>query len=274
MAYAFEHQESPVYSDDGSLTRVWNVADCQDHNQAEALAFGANAPIYEGRIRKGQGNVSRTGYSTFRVEIKHEPPPPDPNDPSQQPPNNDPPGGILEFDAAGTTQHITTAVVNQWHYPNNAPNMKGAIGVGKDTVEGTDIIIPTLQFTITKHFPIAQVSGTYVKNLARMTGRTNQLDYNLAGEDFEAGELLFLGASGSCRGRLDWEISYRFSASENIENYKIPGTSITVASKKGHDYLWIRFKQEESQDNLVQVPEFAYVARVYKDADFKTILGF
>lgn len=274
MAYAFEAQESPIYSDDGSLVRHFFVEECQDASQAEALAFGAAITIYEGRIRESQGNARSIGYQTFQVEIKYKPPPPDPNDPSQQPPNNDPPTGILEFDASGTTQHITTAVVNQWHYPSGAPNMKGAIGVGKDAVEGTDIIIPALQFTITKHFAIAQITGTYVKNLARLTGKTNQVDYNLSGEDFEAGELLFMGASGSCRGRLDWEISYRFSASENIANYTIPGTTIKVTEKRGHDYLWIRFKGEESSNNLVQVPEFAYVARVYKEADFKQVLGF
>lgn len=269
MAYAYEAHESPQYADDGSLTRTFIVEGSQDALQSEGVAFGAASTDYEGRIRGNKFNTERLGFSTFKCGIKYELPP---QDPSQQPPNNDPPQGIIEFDTAGGTQHITTAKA-QTHYPQNAPDMKRAIGVGRDTVEGVDIIVPSLQFTVTRHFPIAQITGGYIKDLARLTGKTNKLDYDLDGETFEAGELLFMGASGGCRGRPDWEIAFRFQAEQNNTNLDVSPT-ITGITKKGHQYLWVRFKQEESQNNLVQVPEFAYVATVYEEEDFKAILGF
>jgi hypothetical protein len=90
--------------------------------------------------------------------------------------------------------------------------------------------------------------------------------------------LLFLGSTGSARERIDWEITYRFEASQNVSELTIPGTGIQVSDKRGHDYMWVRFKKEEAVEggkpHLVQVPEFAYVSRVYREADFKSVLGF
>lgn len=270
MPYTYEAHESPSYSDDGSLERVFFVNECQDGAQAEGLVMAAAFPTYEGRIREARPAVNRLGFNTFRGTIKYKPPPLD-DDQQSQTPNTDPPGGILEFDTSGGTQHVTTALA-QTNYPANAPDMKRAIGVGTDTVDGTDVIVPKLSLTITRHWQIAQVTGAYVKNLARLTGKTNGLEYALSGELFDVGELLFLGATGTCRGRPDWEITYRFEASQNGLIDVSP--TLTQIPKQGHQYLWVKFKHEANANHLVQVPEFAYVATVYYPADFRAFLGF
>jgi len=64
-------------------------------------------------------------------------------------------------------------------------------------------------------------------NLFILTGRVNQAAF----KGFAAGEVLFLGASGSKRGDGDWEITFNYAASPNVTN--LPVGSITVASKKG-----------------------------------------
>ena len=94
----------------------------------------------------------------------------------------------------------------------------------------------------------------------------------------DLGECLFLGASGSRRQQGqnpndgDWEITFKFAASPNAVNLQI-GT-ITVASKKGWEYLWVRYEdaEDDAASMLVKKPVAAYVEKVYEDADF-AVLG-
>ena len=86
-----------------------------------------------------------------------------------------------------------------------------------------------------------------------------------------AGECLFLGASGSKRGEDDWEITYRFAASPNRSSISVG--PITVASKKGWEYLWVRYADEEDagSNTLVKKPIAAYVERVYEEGNFAAL---
>jgi hypothetical protein len=51
---------------------------------------------------------------------------------------------------------------------------------------------------------------------------------------------------------------------------------MTVPSKAGFEYLWVRYKQTESGDtkNLIPKPVHAYVERVSEKVAFATLFGF
>lgn len=46
---------------------------------------------------------------------------------------------------------------------------------------------------------------------------------------------------------------------------------MTVAQKRGWDYLWVRFGEKAVQGVLLKVPIAAYVERVYEDGDFSQL---
>jgi len=100
-----------------------------------------------------------------------------------------------------------------------------------------------------------------------LTGKVN----NASWKGFAAGEVLFLGVSGSKRGEDDWEITFRFAASPNRTNIQIG--NITVASKKGWEYLWVRYADVEDggSNTLVKQPVAVYVEKVYEEGDFSAL---
>lgn len=164
--------------------------------------------------------------------------------------------------------------------PLECPDHGLQIGVNADgSIEGVSIVVPEFEFTETHYFARAAVDADYVKTLRDLTGSVNAAEFR----NFEAGTVLFLGASGGVRqDRDDWAISFSFSVS--------PNRSFTVAEilgdpaapfgtnyipKRGHEYLWLAY--EKSTDytggNGVTTtrPNAAYVSRVYDEVDFAAL---
>jgi len=144
-----------------------------------------------------------------------------------------------------------------------APDCKGAIGVTADSVEGVDITVPVYQFSETHYLADTLVTPAYKATLFALTGKVN----NAAFKGFAAGEVLFLGASGSRRGYGDWEITFRFAASPNVTNLTIG--DITGINKKGWEYLWVRYSDSEDAvaKALVKKPVAVYIEQVYPYGD-------
>lgn len=178
---------------------------------------------------------------------------------------------VYTFETGGGTAHITQSFGTTRYAPagSTAPDFYGAIGVNGDSVDGVDITIPTFNFTETYRFPGSTVSGTYKMILFNLTGKTNNATFR----GLAAGEVLFLGASGTKTGIDDWEIAFKFAASPNVSSLALGG-GITVTAKPGWDYLWIRFADAEdtTAKALVKRPVAAYVEKVYQAADF-SLLG-
>jgi hypothetical protein len=171
----------------------------------------------------------------------------------------------FSFDTGGGTQHITQSLSTIAKYAppgQTAPDCKGAIGVSNDSVEGTDITVPVYSFTETHYIPIALVTDQYKATLFLLTGRTNDDTFR----GFSAGEVLFLGASGSVRGYEDWEITFRFAASPNVTGLNIG--DIVGISKPGWAYTWVSYSDQEDQNVLVKQPVAVYVEKVYESGDF------
>jgi hypothetical protein len=172
------------------------------------------------------------------------------------------------FDTGGGSQKITQTIspLSVTKYGTNAPDFKGAINVDSNSVNGVDIIVPVYSFSETRIVDNDDVGASLKSALFNLTGKTN----NAAWHGFAAGEVLFMGASGSRHGRRgDWEINFKFGASPNKTNITI-GT-ISGISKKGWEYLWVLYEKSTDQNCLIQVPKAVYVHQVYASGDFSAL---
>ena len=173
----------------------------------------------------------------------------------------------FSFDTSGGSQHITQSLETIARYApagQTAADCKGAIGVTPNGVEGVDITVPVYSFSATKYVPHSVIVGGYKAVLFSLTGKVNDDTF----EGLEAGECLFLGASGSRRGGGDWEINFRFAASQNVEGITIG--DIEDIDKKGFEYLWVRYEDVEdtTAKALVKRPIAVYIEKVYEEGDF------
>lgn len=221
---------------DGSYT-IYDGLVRQSYSIDERVA----EEIWLGTVRYGRRARPETGESTF------------------------------QFETGGGTHHVTQSLETKGNYApegKTAPDFQGAIGVTDDAVEGVDITVPIFNFSETHFLPSAAVTQAYVLALYALTGRINQGAFR----GFAAGEVLFLGASGSKRGEDDWEISFRFAASLNVEDLVVG--DIEGINKGGWDYLWCRYQPaaDEEAKMLVQRPTSAHVERVYAWGNF-ALLG-
>lgn len=203
---------------------------------------------------------------------------------AEDPEQPDPLRRSRSFDTSGGTQHITQApkggvrngstasTAVERRYGAGAPDMNGAIGVDGDNVAGVDIVVPALQWTETYDVPAAYMTANYIKTVSALTGTVNNATFR----SFAAGEVLFMGCSGSQewdeqKGDGPWNLSYKFVANSNVTNQTIG--DITGIEKKGHEYLWIRYESvlDGPATTEFKKPKFVYVNRVYRDADFSQL---
>lgn len=177
------------------------------------------------------------------------------------------------FDTSGATLHITQALGEDRFGGVAPPNMNKAIGVDGDSVQGVDIVVPQFTWTETYDVPAAFVTLPYARSLASLTGAVNNADFRT----FKAGEVLFLGATGSHEWDTDkgdgpWSLAFKFQASPNAgANETLEAITIgdiTNIQKKGHEYLWVRYEDAVASDTLIKRPKYVYVNKVYREADF------
>jgi len=193
------------------------------------------------------------------------------------------------FDTTGGTQHITqgkktgtreldfategegTTDVYETRFPSSAPDLKGVIAVDGNGVNGVDVVTPQLQWQEQYDVPNSYVTSAWIRKVAGVTGTTNAAGFR----GFEAGEVLFVGCSGSQewddqRGKGPWSLTFRFIASRNVTGEKIG--DVTGISKKGHEYLWVRYEEAVStSSDLIKRPKYVYVNKVYDSSDFSKL---
>lgn len=240
--------------------------------QISSGGYGWQYPgVADAQLWVEQYSVAYLGDNAWQVTINYE-------KAGAEPSTSDPLKRARSFDTTGGTQHITQAcsvgsggtLDFEKRYPSSATNMSGAIGVDSNGVNGVDIVVPQLQWQESYDVPNAYVTATYVRGVAGITGTTNNASFR----GFEAGEVLFLGCSGSQewddqKGKGPWSLSYRFVASKNVTGQTIG--SISGVEKKGHEYLWVRYEDAVSGSSLIKQPKAVYVSKVYKDSDFSAL---
>ena len=172
------------------------------------------------------------------------------------------------FDTGGGTMHRNQSIKTVSKVPNDAPDFNGAIEVDNEgNVNGVDVTMPVLNFTETHTMNGSRVTTSYKKTVAALTGTVNSSGFR----GFSAGEVLFLGASGTKRGKKNdspWEITFRFAVSPNQSSLQVG--KLKVSNKRGWDYLWVRYadKVAENKKNVIKEPVAAYVEQVYPEGDF------
>lgn len=231
------------------------------------------------QLRAESYSVSYLGDDAWQVTINYE------KNGADDDAQREPLKRSRSFDTTGGTKHITqaqggTVTANgtttitegsETRYPpSTAPSMDSAIGVDANGVSGVDIVVPQLQWQESYDVPDQYVTSGYIRAVAALTGTVNNGGFR----GFAAGEVLFLGCSGSHewddqKGRGPWSLTYRFVASPNVTDQTIG--SVTGVAKKGHEYLWVVYESAVDGSTLLKRPKFVYVNKVYKDGNFATL---
>lgn len=181
----------------------------------------------------------------------------------------------FRFDTTGATVNIKAARKHISTYDDSGPLAgdfhKGAINVKEDgDVEGVDIVIPALRLTYTFKHPAGAVNESFARDMARITGRTNELEFR----GFEPEELLFLGASGSDGSDADAEVAYEFiGEGEAVGQDTISIGDIKDIVKKGHHILWVEFKDDVDNGNPIRPPWRVHIDQVYEPVNFEERFG-
>jgi hypothetical protein len=150
-----------------------------------------------------------------------------------------------------------------------ALDFKQSIGVTREgEVQGVEIVVPAMKFTIDYTQPKAVITVNYSKLLEDLTGTVNNSTFF----GRPAGEVLFLGADFSQGIKSDPTCSYQFLRLPNIAGATIG--DLTGIAKLGHEYLWIYFEEQPdpaAKNRPAKRPKYAYVERVYDLTDFSSL---
>ena len=230
-----------------------------DNDLLAAQAVRQQAPTTHNELERGEITLEPIGPTQWEATVQYRPPDEELEEGESS----------YSFDTGGGSQHITQAKAHVASFAppdKTAADYKGAIGVTPDGIEGVDITVPVYRFSETHLIADSRVTNEYKGKLFRLTGKTN----NAAWGGFAEGEVLFLGASGSKRGRGDWEITFSFAASPNATGLTVG--DISDIEKKGWEYLWVEYAEsvDESANpkRLVKRPVAVHVERVYDAGDF------
>lgn len=246
---------------DPSIESNYNVHGTDDEYVAQADLEAALATFVGGLVLQETQVIERMGPESWRFRARW----------GRLAPNESG-DSTYEFDTGGGTAHITQSLNTLSGTPApgvaTAPDFNGAIGVTSQGVEGVDIVVPVFNFSETHYIDAASVSGAYIATLYNLTGKVSSTSY----KGFAAGELLFKGAQGMLKDWTTWQLKYNFAASENASSLAVG--PITVPLKRGWDYLWVAYAENEdaSAGHLVKRPLAAYVEQVHWMADL-SLLG-
>lgn len=180
------------------------------------------------------------------------------------------------FDTSGGQEHVTQAIAGKVSEKGKTANIVDGdkvIGFDGQNVNGVDIIVPQLTWQENYEVPSSYVKADYIKKVSQLTGTTNNAEFR----GFKAGEVLFLGCSGSQdwdkeKGDGPWALSYKFAVSPNAgTNQTLPALTIgeiTDIEKKGHEYLNTYYEDDVRDNKIWKVPKIVWVHQVYRETNF------
>ena len=183
------------------------------------------------------------------------------------------PGGVtggynFEVGMTAVTLKQSLKTVSKYgRYGDPAPDFEGCINVTGDEVQGIEIDVPTYTWSEPLYLPNSAITDGYKGNLLTVAAApvNDGVFRGLA-----AGEVRFLGVTGSKKGSDEWELTFRFAAQPNRTITTIP--NMGPVNKDGWDYLWIRYADAVDHNVLTRVPLAVYVEKIYERSDF-TLLG-
>lgn len=250
-----------------SEERVYLVFDAEDEAEAVAAVAGEAPETVDEMPRTGIDIDSRLGPREWRVRVSYA------AEPESDEDDADDPNGYT-FETGGGTRHVSVALEHVATYPAGAAKFGGAINVDADGgVGGVDVVMPQPGFSETVALKKSQFNAKYKRALIYLTGKVNAAKFR----GFQKGEVRFDGASATRVSKKLYQVTYRYSVSENRRNFECGG--IEIGEKYGWDYLWFRYMEAVSVNDsgtpvaIVKKPVSAHVERVYEFADFGIIKG-
>lgn len=239
--------EDPDEARDAMLADDDAVAELGDLERDDR---GSNVQEYEGN--SGGAYLGRVRYKR----------PDKPSLPSFE--TND---SVYNFEITGVPTRVQQSKETMASYGTEPEDFKGAINVQDGRVEGVDIIVPESTFSETHWIDDSTMTAAYQRTIQNIVGTVNDASF----KGRAAGEVLFLGASGTKRGSDDWEVTFKFAYSPNVTNLSVG--DLTVSSKAGWNYLWVYYEQvkETETGGGVTQPKWAYVERVYNTSSFGSL---
>ncbi len=163
----------------------------------------------------------------------------------------------------------------------NVPDFKGAIGVkGDGDIEGVDIEVGSIEFSITKKWKRNRVSQDYFIKLFRFAdqGAVNKYRFTIVWLEqhliFPKGDLRFRSVNVKSSDTEELEMTYNFAyQSPLLENSNTPfkvGNSANIGME-GWEYGWVHYKTSTSASRITKVPVAFIVNRVYPYEDFEEL---
>jgi hypothetical protein len=154
------------------------------------------------------------------------------------------------FDTCGATKHITQPIGGgPWQKKKAKLKLNWRLFLSKVKITKPPKLsaksngITSFHFSETHYFGPSAVTRAYKATLADKTGRVDNGPFR----GFAAGEVLFLGASGSRQGDDHgdlWEITFHFAV--------IPNSTVRVGenaiAKRGWDHLVLRYADEPATE--------------------------
>ena len=177
----------------------------------------------------------------------------------------------FSIDISSGTKHITHSKETVFKISakegEEPPDYANAINVNQDyKIDGVDIVNSVFSFSEKHYYKNSKMSNAFKRQLASLVGKVNDATF----KQWQPGELLFMGATGSRRGKTSkdkWEVTFRFAVSMNVENLEID-ENIIIPEKKGWDYLWVKYENDVENNQLTKKIKAAYVERVYDYVSF------
>ncbi len=249
-----------------TVTLRYSATGSNDDVYVKAYAINATPAqvfsVQHGTLYRQDVRITWEGYEIARVEVPY----------GQQ--ERQTGSYRISFDTTGATinakysKETIAAFGRPQDDPPSVDDFKNLIGVNGDNVEGADIVVPVLRMTVNFSHPLGVIDIARVKALANWTGRTNS-DVFLT---FEPGEVLFLGASGIEGSDAETEIAYNYAMTPNEEDVSI-GEVVNIMAKGWHK-VWVRYRDDVTNNISVKQPKAVYVERVYDELAFVNAFGF
>jgi hypothetical protein len=179
----------------------------------------------------------------------------------------EPLAGGIAWDTTGHTTHITQAF-GTTAYPAGGPDIYDAINMSGDSVNGLDVVRPSLRYSETWIVPAAMaVGGQFISSVYSLTGTVNNAPFRF----FDAGEVLFMGARAQWQGGDPFvAVTFDFECRPNRTAEYVKG--IAQFPIKGWQYMWVMYEPKNESDRLVQMPIYAYVQDVYQEKDWTPLM--
>lgn len=171
----------------------------------------------------------------------------------------------ISFDSTGGTTHIMTSRDQvKWQKEPDPGGMIGWNGKANEDAEyaGVDIVTAQLRESYTKTMRYSQLSTTYRRKIAYLTGTVNNATF----KGWKKGEVLFLGASFSGVKGDKIAVTFNFAIQQNESNVEL-AKGVKV-NKNGWDYAWTITKTKMENDRPKVEILNAFVDRVYRYEDF------